>query len=56
MEIMEELLNHNYRSATRPRSVLFITKDSDAIIQVMDYINALVKEFDWLKRMMYYEK
>ena len=56
MEIMGELLNHNYRSATRPRSVLFITKDSDAIIQVMDYINALVKEFDWLKRMMYYEK
>lgn len=54
-EILKELLNINYKSATRPRTVLFISKDFDAVDQVMDYVNGLLKEFDWMKDMFHYD-
>ena len=48
------MLAHNYKAATRPRSVIFVSKDFDAVNQVMDYINSLINEFDWLKSMFNY--
>ncbi len=48
-------MNINYKSATRPRTVLFISKDFDAVDQVMDYVNGLLKEFDWMKDMFHYD-
>lgn len=50
------MLNHNYRAATRPRTILFISKDYDAVNQVMDYVLSLIEEFDWMKKMFYYDK
>lgn len=49
------MLAHNYKAGTRPRSVIFLSKDFDAVWQVMDYVNALTNEFDWLKQMMNYD-
>ena len=49
------MLSHNYKQATRPRSVIFISKDFDAVAQVMDYINSLINEFDWMKEMFRYD-
>lgn len=54
LEILKEMLAHNYKAATRPRSVIFVSKDFDAVNQVMDYINSLINEFDWLKSMFNY--
>ena len=54
LEILKEMLAHNYKQATRPRSVIFISKDFDAVGQVMDYITSLINEFDWLKSMFNY--
>lgn len=54
LEILKEMLSHNYKQATRPRSVIFISKDFDAVSQVMDYITSLINEFDWLKSMFNY--
>lgn len=54
LEILKEMMSHNYKKATRPRSVIFISKDFDAVNQVMDYINSLINEFDWLKGMFNY--
>ena len=48
------MLAHNYKQATRPRSVIFVSKDFDAVGQVMDYITSLINEFDWLKSMFNY--
>ena len=48
------MLAHNYKQATRPRSVIFISKDFDAVGQVMDYITSLINEFDWRKSMFNY--
>lgn len=50
------MLNTNYRSGTRPRTVLFISKDYDAVDQVMDYIQSLLNDFDWLKHMFHYDQ
>jgi len=55
-ELIKELLNINYKKSTRPRIVLFISKDYDAISQVMTYINSLLKEFDWMKKMFRYSE
>ena len=55
LEILKEMLSHNYKAATRPRSVIFISKDFDAVAQVMDYINSLINEFDWMKEMFRYD-
>lgn len=55
LEILKEMLSHNYKAATRPRSVIFISKDFDAVSQVMDYINSLINEFDWMKEMFRYD-
>lgn len=55
LEILKEMLSHNYKQATRPRSVIFISKDFDAVAQVMDYINSLINEFDWMKEMFRYD-
>lgn len=55
LEILKEMLSHNYKSATRPRSVIFVSKDFDAVSQVMDYVNSLTNEFDWLKEMLRYD-
>lgn len=54
LEILKEMLAHNYKAATRPRSVIFISKDFDAVNQVMDYITSLINEFDWMKSMFNY--
>ena len=54
LEILKEMLAHNYKAATRPRSVIFVSKDFDAVSQVMDYITSLINEFDWLKSMFNY--
>ena len=54
LEILKEMLAHNYKAATRPRSVIFISKDFDAVGQVMDYITSLINEFDWMKSMFNY--
>ena len=54
LEILKEMLAHNYKQATRPRSVIFISKDFDAVGQVMDYITSLINEFDWMKSMFNY--
>lgn len=54
-EIMKELLAHNYKKASRPRSVIFLSKDFDAVGQVMDYVNAITNDFDWLKKMLNYD-
>lgn len=56
LEILKEMLNTNYRSGTRPRTVLFISKDYDAVDQVMDYIQSLLNDFDWLKHMFHYDQ
>lgn len=54
-EILKELLAHNYKQASRPRSVIFLSKDFDAVGQVMDYVNAITNDFDWLKKMLNYD-
>lgn len=55
LEILKEMLSKNYKSWTRPRTVLFISKAFDAVEQVMDYIRALIVEFDWMKDMFHYD-
>lgn len=55
LEILKEMLSYNYKKATRPRSVIFISKDFDAVQQVMDYVTSLINEFDWLKGMFNYD-
>lgn len=54
LEILKEMLAHNYKAGTRPRTVIFISKDFDAVTQVMDYIKSLINDFDWLKTMFNY--
>ena len=49
------MLAHNYKQASRPRSVIFLSKDFDAVGQVMDYVNAITNDFDWLKKMLNYD-
>lgn len=34
--------------------MIFISKDFDAVTQVMDYIKSLINDFDWLKTMFNY--
>lgn len=54
LEILKEMLAHNYKSWTRPRTVIFVSKDFDAVGQVMDYVRSLINDFDWLKTMFNY--
>lgn len=56
LEILKEMLSYNYKSGTRPRSVMFLSKDFDAVTQVMDYIKSLIDDLDWLKMMFNYSE
>lgn len=56
LEVLKELLGYNYKSWTRPRTVLYITKDYDAVGQVMDYINTMIEWFEGLKQIFKYSE
>ena len=54
LEILKELLGENLKSGTRPRTVIFVSKDFDAVGQVMDYISTLMESFEWMRKMFKY--
>lgn len=56
LEILKEMLSYNYKKATRPRTVIFLSKDFDAVGQVMDYVKSLINEFDWMRWMFKYRE
>ena len=51
LEILKEMLWRNLKSWTRPRTVIFVSKDFDAVGQIMDYISTLMESFEWMKKM-----
>lgn len=55
-EVIDEMLAINYRAGTRPRTILYLTKDFDAVGQTMIYITSLLKDFDRMKDLFKYDK
>lgn len=56
LEILKEMLWRNLKSWTRPRTVIFVSKDFDAVGQIMDYISTLMESFEWMKKMFKYSE
>lgn len=49
-----QLLVYNHKKGIRPRTILYLSKDSATYKVVVDYILATVQELGWLKEFFYY--